>query len=121
MRRIIRHVDPWSMFKVAFILLVCAYVVGMIASVIVWSVAVGSGTIAKIESFIGQTTGNDFRIDGHFLFRFTGLLGLVVTVAMSAGALVGSIAFNLVSDLVGGVWVTVIEEETARPVSGSSG
>jgi len=27
--------------------------------------------------------------------------------------------FNLVSDIIGGVWVSVIEEETARPVAES--
>jgi len=28
--------------------------------------------------------------------------------------------FNLVSDIIGGVWISVIEEETARPVSESN-
>jgi hypothetical protein len=27
--------------------------------------------------------------------------------------------FNLISDIIGGVWITVIEEETTRPVTGS--
>jgi hypothetical protein len=118
-RRLIRHVDPWSAFKLAFLLLVCTYLVMMTASVIVWSVAVSSGTIGKLESFTAQVTGNDFKIDGLYLFRLTGLLGLVITLTLSAGALVGTIAFNLISDLIGGVWITVIEEESARPASGS--
>ena len=29
---------------------------------------------------------------------------------------IGSILFNLISDLIGGVWVSVIEEESAEPV-----
>lgn len=118
-RRLIRHIDPWSAFKLAFLLLVCTYLVMMTASVIVWSVAVSSGTVGKLESFTAQVTGNDFKIDGLYLFRLTGLLGLIVTLTLSAGALVGTIAFNLISDLIGGVWITVIEEESARPVSGS--
>lgn len=118
-RRLIRHVDPWSAFKLAFLLLVCTYLVMMTASVIVWSVAVSSGTVGKLESFTAQVTGNDFKIDGLYLFRLTGLLGLVITLTLSAGALVGTIAFNLISDLIGGVWITVIEEESARPASGS--
>lgn len=118
-RRLIRQIDPWSAFKLAFLLLVCTYLVMMTASVIVWSVAVSSGTISKLESFTAQVTGNDFKIDGFYLFRLTGLLGLIVTLTLSAGALVGSIAFNLISDLIGGVWITVIEEETARPIPGS--
>ena len=29
---------------------------------------------------------------------------------------VAALMFNLVSDIIGGVWISVIEEETARPV-----
>ena len=28
---------------------------------------------------------------------------------------VGAVVFNLISDIIGGVWISVIEEETARP------
>lgn len=49
--------------------------------------------------------------------RQFGLIGLVFMFAGTAATTVASIVFNLVSDIIGGIWITVIEEETARPVS----
>ena len=37
--------------------------------------------------------------------------------ACTAASVVSTIIFNLISDLVGGVWISVIEEETSRPVT----
>jgi hypothetical protein len=119
-RRLIRHIDPWSVLKLALLLFVCLWLMSMIAAVIVWTVARGSGTVGKIESFANTTLGqSDFQFDGDFLFRQFGLIGLILTLAFTAGATVAAVVFNLISDVIGGVWITVIEEETARPVAGS--
>jgi hypothetical protein len=119
-RRLIRHVDPWSVLKLALLLFVCLWLMAMIAAVIVWTVARGSGTIDKIESFANTTLGQDgFKFDGNFLFRQFGLIGLILALSATAAATVAAVVFNLISDIIGGVWITVIEEETARPVSGS--
>lgn len=92
----------------------------MIAGVIVWTVANSTGTIDKIESMVNTLLGqSNFQFDGDFLFRQMGLIGLIMTLSLTAAATVMTVVFNLISDIIGGVWVTVIEEETARPVSGS--
>jgi hypothetical protein len=117
---LIRHVDPWSVLKLSLLLFVCLWVMTMVAAVIVWTVARGSGTVDKIESFANTTLGQqDFKFDGDFLFRQFGLIGLILTLASTAAATVSAVVFNLISDIIGGIWITVIEEETARPVSGS--
>jgi hypothetical protein len=38
-----------------------------------------------------------------------------MVIVMSGINVLGAVLFNLISDLVGGVRITVIEEETARP------
>jgi hypothetical protein len=117
---LIRHVDPWSVLKLSLLLFVCLWVMTMVAAVIVWTVARGSGTVDKIESFANTTLGQqDFKFDGDFLFRQFGLIGLILTLASTAAATVSAVVCNLISDIIGGIWITVIEEETARPVSGS--
>ena len=116
-RRLIRHVDPWSVLKLSLLLFVCIWLILMIAVVIVWTVARSSGTVEKIETFVNTNLGqSNWRLDGDFLFRQFGLVGLIITLALTAATTMTAIVFNLISDIIGGVWVTVIEEETSRPV-----
>jgi hypothetical protein len=118
-RRLIRHLDAWSVLKLSLVFFLSLWLVLIIASVIVWSVARGSGTIDKIESFVDSNFSTDWKFNGDFLLRQVGLVGLVLTMAATLFTTIGAVMFNLISDIIGGVWITVIEEETARPVSGS--
>jgi hypothetical protein len=58
-----------------------------------------------------------WKLNGTFVFRQYGLFGLVMVFACTTASVVSTIIFNLISDLVGGIWISVIEEETSRPVS----
>lgn len=119
-RRLIRHVDPWSVLKASLLLFVCVWLIFMIAGVIVWTVARSSGTVGKIEDFVGTNFArSNWRLDGDFLFRQFGLIGLILTLAATAATTIAAVVFNLISDIIGGVWVTVIEEEPGGPASGS--
>lgn len=113
--RVIRHVDPWSVLKMSIVFFLCVWVMFMVAIVIVWSIAESSGTIGKIEDLLAELDITNSGFDGTFIFRQYGLFGLVMACACTIATTVGAIVFNLVSDLIGGVWITVIEEETARP------
>lgn len=116
-RRLIRHVDPWSILKMSLVLGFCLWLMVCIAAVIIWSVAKSSGSIGKIESLVSDNGLPGWKMNGQAMFRQFGLIGLVFMFAGTAAATVASIVFNLVSDIIGGIWITVIEEETARPVS----
>ncbi len=116
-RRVIRHIDPWSVFKVAFIFFLCLWVMFVVAALIVWAIAEGSGTVGQIEKFVQDLLNYEWRLNGDFIFREFGLLGLIMMFACTGMSVVGTVVFNLISDIVGGVWVTVIEEESKRPVS----
>ena len=47
--RVVRHVDPWSVFKVAAAFSIVAYAIALIAGVLLWNVAYATGTIDNIE------------------------------------------------------------------------
>ena len=115
--RIVRHIDPWSVLKLSVVFFLCVWVMFMVAIVIVWSIAESSGTIGKIEDLLAELDITNSGFDGTFIFRQYGLFGLVMATACTVATTVGAIVFNLVSDLIGGVWITVIEEETARPAA----
>ncbi len=117
--RLVRHIDPWSTAKFAVVFFLAMWVMMMVAALIVWAVADRAGTIGNIESFFQDLGFKDVEIDDRFYVRGLGLVGLVMTFALSVGSIVGAMVFNLISDIIGGIWITVIEEESARPVSGS--
>lgn len=114
-RRVIRHVDPWSVLKLSLLFYLCLFLVVMVAGVLLWSLASSAGTIHDVEGFIKDLGAFDtFTFEGTQIFRACVLGGLVLVVAGTGFNVLLALLFNLISDLVGGIRVTVIEEESAR-------
>ena len=109
------------MLKLALLLSLCMWLIVMIASVVLWTVARNAGTIESVESFVNSSLSlQDWQLDGDVIFRQFGLISLLLALGGTAAAVIASLVFNLVSDVIGGVWISVIEEETARPVAESN-
>lgn len=120
-RRLLRHIDPWSILKLSLLLALCMWFIGLIASLVLWTVATNAGTIESIEEFVNSSLSlQDWSLDGDFMFRQMGLITLLLALGFAAASVIAAMVFNLVSDIIGGVWISVIEEETARPISDSS-
>jgi hypothetical protein len=116
-KRIVRRFDAWSVLKVSFIFYLCVYVVSMVSAVILWNVAAGAGVIDNLESFIEDLGAFEtFEFVPDKLLKGTLLGGAVLTVLATGLTALGSVLFNLISDLVGGIRLTVIEEPGARPM-----
>ena len=104
------------MLKVSLILYFCAWVVMLFVGVTLWNLAVNSGLVAKIEDFVVELFAlESFKINADQIFRIAAVGGLVLVLAGSALTVLGAVLFNLISDVTGGVRLTVVEEETARP------
>lgn len=115
-RRLVRHVEPWSVLKVSLLFYFCLWVILLIAGVILWSFAVGSGTIDNVENFVRELFALEtFEFNADEIFRASAIGGLVLVVAGSGFTVLMAVLFNLISDVTGGVRFTVVEEETARP------
>ncbi|MEZ5246802.1 MAG: DUF3566 domain-containing protein [Acidimicrobiales bacterium] len=115
-RRLVRHVEPWSVLKVSLIFYFCLWVILLIAGVILWSFAVGSGTVDNVENFVQELFAlESFAFNADEIFRASAIGGLVLVVAGSGFTVLMAVLFNLISDITGGVRFTVVEEETARP------
>ena len=111
-RRTIRHIDPWSVLKVSVLLYACLYGATVIAGYLLWTAAVQSGVITNIESFIAEVGSYEvWEINGDEIFRRATVIGAVLFVAGVAFNVLLTIIFNLISDLVGGVRVTLLEED----------
>jgi len=113
--RIIRHIEPWSVLKISFVFYLCLWIIMVLAGVMLWSVAVSSGTVELVESFVADLFALDeFLFDAGVIFRAYALGALVLVIAGTAFNVLLCVLFNLISDLMGGIRLTVIEEESAR-------
>ena len=113
-RRLVRHIEPWSVLKVCLVFYLCVWGLLVIATRMLWSAAEDAGTISKVESFIEELFALEtFTFDSAQIFRIFVLGGLVLVVGGIGVTVVLVILFNLISDLTGGIRFTMVEEETA--------
>lgn len=109
--RTIRDIDTWSIFKVGLVFHAALYVVMLVTGVLLWNVGSATGTIDNAEQFLESFGWDSFAFKGAEMFRSFAVLGLF-GIALGTGLWVlGSVVFNLITELVGGVRVTVLEEE----------
>jgi Transmembrane domain of unknown function (DUF3566) len=118
--RVVRHVDPWSVFKIAVVFNLVLYAVALTSGVLLWNVAYATGTIDNLERFFESFGWSEFEFNGGEIFHSAWIAGLFGVVGLTGAAVLGATLFNLITDLVGGVRLTVLEEEvverTASPM-----
>jgi hypothetical protein len=116
--RIVRDIDVWSVFKVGIIFHAALYVVLLLTGVLLWNVGSATGTIDNIEQFMESFGWDSFTFKGAELFQSMAILGIFAIVGGTGLWVLGALVFNLITELVGGIRVTVLEEEVvARPVN----
>jgi hypothetical protein len=109
--RVIRDIDPWSVFKVGLAFHLVCYFVTLISLVLLWNVAQSTGTLDNVENFMESFGWETFRFDGSELLSNLWVLGLLGVILGTGLWVLLATIFNLITDLVGGVRVTVLEEE----------
>jgi len=109
--RVVRHVDTWSVFKVALVFNLFLYGVCLTAGVLLWQVAQNTGTVDNVERFFESFGWQTFTLKGGEIFHNAWVAGLFVIVGMTGFAVLMATLFNLITDLVGGIRVSVLEEE----------
>lgn len=110
--RVVRRIDGWTVFKISLVLYMLLYFVLLIAGVLLWHLAYTTGTVDNIQGFIKELFGlKTFTINGKKLFNASRGLGLFLAIAGTGLHVTLAVLFNLIADLVGGVRVTVLEEE----------
>ena len=109
--RVVRHVDPWSVFKVAALFHFAAYLVTLTSGALMWRVAASTGTLDNVERWFTQFGWETFELDGGEVYHNAWIAGLFLVVAMTGVTVLLATLFNLISDIVGGIRVSVLEEE----------
>ncbi len=113
-RRIIRKIDPWTALKVSIVInfvIALAVVLGLI---ILWILLVNAGIpqgLEEIAKRLALLDDNASLIENsEQLFSSVVFLSIFYMFAQTATTTLGVVFYNLVSDIVGGVEVIVLEE-----------
>ncbi len=116
-RRVVRHVDPWSVLRFSVIFHVVLFGALLVSAVLVWNAAELAGVVENLESLIAELASlEEFVIDESAVFNAALVSAAMLTLASSVLLVLLSVVFNLISDLTGGIRFTVIEEERVRTV-----
>lgn len=109
--RVLRAIDAWSVFKISIIFYLALYAICLLAGVLLWNVAYSTGTIDNLSNFFESFGWKSFEFRGGEIFHNAWILGLFMVVGLTGLNVALATLFNLISDLVGGVRLTVLEEE----------
>jgi hypothetical protein len=95
---------------------VALFFVWMIAVAFLYLVLGGMGVWSKLNSNVGDllnntTTGGGELVSGSTIFGGAMLIGLVNIVLLTAMATVGALIYNLTTDLIGGIEVTLADRD----------
>ncbi|HZQ27219.1 MAG TPA: DUF3566 domain-containing protein [Acidimicrobiales bacterium] len=114
-RRVIRRVDTWTVLRFSVLFYLSMLVVVLVAGVLLWLAASAAGVLDNFEKFVKDLFALDsFHIQGGLIFRATLVGGLVLVLLGTGANVLMAVIYNLTSDVVGGVEVSVLEEEPAR-------
>jgi hypothetical protein len=112
----IRRIDPRSTLKVSLVLSVALFFVWMIAVALLYLVLGGMGVWSKLNSNVGDLLNNTGGttadlVSSGTIFGGAVLVGLVNIVMLTAAATIGAFIYNLTTDLIGGIEVTLADRD----------
>jgi hypothetical protein len=113
----LRHIDTWSALKISLVVSIALFFVWMVAVGLLFGVLNGLGVFQTLNDLFGQLGsvsgdgGNSEVITAGVVFGGAALIGAINVVLLTALCTVGAVVYNLCSDLVGGVEVTLAERE----------
>jgi len=116
-RRIIRKVDAWTVFKVSAVLWAVAALAMVLGLVMFWSILTAAEIPDKITDFLVDITllseGSDPFGDNDSFLRLA-IFGSIALSLLGCGlTTLLAVMYNLISDVVGGVEIVVLEETLA--------
>ena len=113
------RVDPWSVMKTSFLLSIALGIVVVVAVLMVWTVLgaadVWSSINSTVRDVVGGQDASDFDIRDYLGTRrvvgFTMIVAAVDVVLLTAIATLGAFLYNMSAALLGGVELTLAEDE----------
>jgi len=110
-RRLVRRVDVLSVFKISLAFYFCMFLVFMVAGVALWNVAAAFGVINSLDKLIRSLFAlTSFQLRPVPSLIWGAAVGACLCLLGSLLNVVAAVFYNLISDVVGGVQVIVLDE-----------
>ena len=119
-RVVLRRLDTWTVLKLSLVYYLALFVVLLVAAMLLWAGATAVGVVGNIESFMVDIGFDGFRFIPSELLGGFALGGLVLVVAGTFANVLMTALFNLMSDVVGGVKLTLQEDVEPGPTGTST-
>jgi hypothetical protein len=114
------RIDPWSVMKISFLLSIAFGIVTVVSVFMIWSVLSAAGVWTSINNTVSDTvssgtTSSSFNIEDYLgmsrVLGFTMLVAVIDVVLITAIATLGAFLYNMASSLLGGIEVTLAEDQ----------
>ncbi|MBL1107963.1 DUF3566 domain-containing protein [Streptomyces sp. 5-8] len=111
--------DPWSVMKVSFLLSIALGICTVVASAVLWMVMDAMGVFSTVGGTISEATGsneaNGFDLQAFLslphVLMFATIIAVIDVVLATALATLGAFIYNLSAGFVGGIELTLAEDE----------
>ncbi|NGN63910.1 DUF3566 domain-containing protein [Streptomyces sp. A7024] len=111
--------DPWSVMKVSFLLSIALGLCTIVAVAVLWMVLDAMGVFSTVGATLAEATGSEgstgFDLESFLslprVLLFTAVIAVIDVVLATALATLGAFIYNLSAGFVGGVEVTLAEDE----------
>jgi len=114
-RLVIKHIDPWTVMKLSFVVSVVMLAVCVVAVAIVYGVLGKMGVWTQINTLVNEvsptTTSSTLHspVSAGRVVGVAAVIGAINVVLLTALSTLGAAIYNLISDLVGGIEVTLTD------------
>jgi hypothetical protein len=113
------RIEPWSVMKFSFLVSVVAFIVLFVAVALLYMVVSSLGVFTSLQSTVSTLTGSKgtagTNVASWFsasrILGYTGMLGALNIVLITAISTVGAVVYNLIAQAIGGIEVTLRETE----------
>jgi Transmembrane domain of unknown function (DUF3566) len=114
-RLVIKHIDPWTVLKISFVVSIVMLAVIVIAVAVIYAVLGRMGVWTQINTLVNEvsptTTSSALHspVSAGRVVGVAAVIGAINVVLLTALSTLGAAIYNLISDLVGGVEVTLTD------------
>ena len=120
-RLVIKRIDPWSVLKFSLLFSVCLLIVFVVAVTALYFALDSLGVFDSINKALvdltdsgadeGATGGVEVVFSASRIIGGATVVGLINVIIITAISTLGAFLYNLCSDIVGGIEVTLAERE----------
>ncbi|MBK0421991.1 DUF3566 domain-containing protein [Leucobacter sp. CSA2] len=100
------YVDFWSAVKFSFLVSICMAVVGIVATILIYTVLMQTGVFGQVDSLFMDIVGEENSLMKFIGFPqvlgFSVVVGILNTIVGTALGAVGALVYNLLVRVLGG-------------------